>query len=248
MHARYYNNFLGRFLSPDEVSVSNYNLPMSWNRYAYSAGNPLKYKDVNGLWITLSGESGDKASLRNIMVNAAKKEQGRALLRNMANSSAQYNFSNKNLNPQLRYTPAEKAAAERNRISIVGGSTSPSLNECKVNVAFDVKAVSTYHQDTSGVTTFFHEWEHEQGVLNGKDVGYQNGLDRSFGGRPPEAEAFGTSISQGADWIPSALDNMSADDLVDQFIREGEMEQLQQKMEEQMQEFISNLENYILIF
>jgi RHS repeat-associated protein len=47
--ARYYGSTMGRFTSPDEFSndthVSN---PQTWNLYAYSRNNPLRYLDPTG--------------------------------------------------------------------------------------------------------------------------------------------------------------------------------------------------------
>ncbi len=47
-HARTHDYGLGRFLSPDRVGGTPAN-PQSWNRYAYTLGNPMKYVDPDGL-------------------------------------------------------------------------------------------------------------------------------------------------------------------------------------------------------
>ena len=47
--ARYYSSSQGRFTSPDLLS-GRQGSPQSWNRYAYSINNPLKYIDPSGLW------------------------------------------------------------------------------------------------------------------------------------------------------------------------------------------------------
>ena len=47
-HARHHDYGLGRFLSPDAVGGHPMN-PQSWNRYAYTLGNPMRYVDRNGL-------------------------------------------------------------------------------------------------------------------------------------------------------------------------------------------------------
>ncbi|HEX4441751.1 MAG TPA: RHS repeat-associated core domain-containing protein, partial [Thermoanaerobaculia bacterium] len=47
-HARTHDYGLGRFLSPDSVGGRPEN-PQSWNRYAYTLGNPLKHVDPDGL-------------------------------------------------------------------------------------------------------------------------------------------------------------------------------------------------------
>ena len=47
MHARHYSPVTGRFLTADRHPGSP-ELPRSWNRYAYSLGNPIKYTDPDG--------------------------------------------------------------------------------------------------------------------------------------------------------------------------------------------------------
>jgi len=50
--ARYFSNEQGRFTSPDPLLTSGtiYD-PQTWNRYAYTIGNPLKYTDPFGMYI-----------------------------------------------------------------------------------------------------------------------------------------------------------------------------------------------------
>jgi RHS repeat-associated protein len=45
--ARYYSPLLGHFVSPDSIVPDPTN-PIELNRYAYTAGNPLKYTDPSG--------------------------------------------------------------------------------------------------------------------------------------------------------------------------------------------------------
>ena len=55
MGARYYDPYLGRFISPDSI-VQQRNDPQSYNRYAYARNNPLKYTDESGhCWGIASG-------------------------------------------------------------------------------------------------------------------------------------------------------------------------------------------------
>jgi RHS repeat-associated protein len=50
MHARHCSPVTGRFLSVDPSQKSqDPDEPQSWNRYAYAAGNPLKYVDPDGM-------------------------------------------------------------------------------------------------------------------------------------------------------------------------------------------------------
>jgi len=50
---RYYNNLTGRFWSPDPggISTANAKDPGSWNRYAYTQGDPVNFRDSRGLVI-----------------------------------------------------------------------------------------------------------------------------------------------------------------------------------------------------
>jgi RHS repeat-associated protein len=54
MHARYYNNSLGRFLSVDPKPGWQAAAPQSWNRYSYALNDPLKYLDLDGREITIA--------------------------------------------------------------------------------------------------------------------------------------------------------------------------------------------------
>ncbi|HSW40164.1 MAG TPA: RHS repeat-associated core domain-containing protein [Acidobacteriota bacterium] len=60
--ARYYSGPHGRFVSPDPLLNSGRPWqPQSWNRYAYTLNNPLKYVDPTGLyeWAESGCTSGD---------------------------------------------------------------------------------------------------------------------------------------------------------------------------------------------
>jgi len=48
MHARFYDPGVGRFLSVDPSPKLRLQQPQSWNRYAYTLNNPLKYVDPDG--------------------------------------------------------------------------------------------------------------------------------------------------------------------------------------------------------
>src|SRR5690606_33751146 len=49
MHARYYSPQMGRFLQVDSAKESaNPATPQSWNRYAYTLNNPMRYVDPDG--------------------------------------------------------------------------------------------------------------------------------------------------------------------------------------------------------
>jgi RHS repeat-associated protein len=74
MHARYCSPGLGRFLSRDPVMRSREatKRPQLWNRYAYSAGNPLIFVDPDGRDIFYAHDKDrkfyEKAAARNVKV------------------------------------------------------------------------------------------------------------------------------------------------------------------------------------
>ncbi|HRW09657.1 MAG TPA: RHS repeat-associated core domain-containing protein, partial [Caldilineaceae bacterium] len=45
--ARYYDDHLGQFVSPDTI-VPDPSLVIDYNRFAHTRGNPLKYHDPSG--------------------------------------------------------------------------------------------------------------------------------------------------------------------------------------------------------
>ena len=58
--ARYYGSNMGRFMSPDSSGYSGLTNPQSWNLYAYTLNNPLRYDDPTGH--TVENACGDKAA------------------------------------------------------------------------------------------------------------------------------------------------------------------------------------------
>jgi hypothetical protein len=50
MDQRYYASTYGRFNTPDPYGGSGHSRnPLSWNRYAYTGGDPINYNDPRGL-------------------------------------------------------------------------------------------------------------------------------------------------------------------------------------------------------
>ena len=64
-HNRYYSNAYGRFMTPDPYKASSGHGtgkpgdPQSWNRYAYTRGDPVNRFDPNGTDDSGSGDGGD---------------------------------------------------------------------------------------------------------------------------------------------------------------------------------------------
>ena len=75
--ARYYAAAQGRFTNPDPMLGSASPLvPQSWNRYAYTLNNPLRYSDPFGLYewdVTLGGSAKDDELRKQLSKRAANK-------------------------------------------------------------------------------------------------------------------------------------------------------------------------------
>jgi RHS repeat-associated protein len=55
--ARYYSSNTGRFMSPDSTGYSGLTNPQSWNLYAYTLNNPLRYIDPSGHTVECTNEA-----------------------------------------------------------------------------------------------------------------------------------------------------------------------------------------------
>jgi RHS repeat-associated protein len=81
--ARYFSSPQGRFTSADPLLNSGRpDNPQSWNRYAYTLNNPLRYNDPTGLFewdVTLGGDFTDEELKRNAGKNKVLRKQANAI-------------------------------------------------------------------------------------------------------------------------------------------------------------------------
>jgi RHS repeat-associated protein len=80
MHARFGSAMLGRFMSVDPVlaSAASVRQPQRWNRYVYTANNPIKFVDPSGERIQLMG------------TKQQREDEMAALLTSMDSAAASY--------------------------------------------------------------------------------------------------------------------------------------------------------------
>ena len=79
MHARYYHEYLGRFLSVD-LRMGMISKPQTLNRYMYASGSPMRFVDPTGLSITLP-TTGFAYEIRRGFKNLMKNPKGFAIVR-----------------------------------------------------------------------------------------------------------------------------------------------------------------------
>jgi hypothetical protein len=103
MHARYYNNFTGRFLSPD-IAYGQFDVPQSLNRYTYGGNNPIKYLDPNGLEaVNFNKLSPESQALYTKLVQQVQAYQPAAQLE----SAVKYNLIDRTREAPVRFLGQE---------------------------------------------------------------------------------------------------------------------------------------------
>lgn len=100
--ARHYASTLGRFHTPDPLLNSGKpSDPQTWNRYAYTRNNPLKYVDPNGLYeysaTCKKGTAGDSCRQNQRRFDDAVKKASE-LLKTLPKDSKEYKALQKALN------------------------------------------------------------------------------------------------------------------------------------------------------
>lgn len=78
--ARYFSGAQGRFTNPDSGPYSASD-PQTFNRYAYTRNNPLKYIDPNGMYFVVAGSY---ESARQYISILLRSPSGRALVQKVA--------------------------------------------------------------------------------------------------------------------------------------------------------------------
>jgi RHS repeat-associated protein len=135
--ARYLSSTQGRFVSVDPALTSaSVGTPQSWNRYAYSFNNPLKYIDPTGAWnwsATLGGSDSDADLLSNAgtdkkKIKAANKiiEQ-RNLFRNALADAAAAGPSSDEPDSVARAVNAYGSEGDSNGVTVTFGKTANGI-------------------------------------------------------------------------------------------------------------------------
>jgi len=155
MHARYYASTVGRFASPDKVGGKPGH-PQTWNRFAYSGDNPLKYVDPSGEYFVLINER-DRAFFSAAIAKGTRHENARDLFLQLARDKThRYELSTGPLS-------GAKGTIEvgETRIHPFMGAASPTGSRTTIDASkygtpgtpsFYTPTVSVYHE-------FWHIWD-----------------------------------------------------------------------------------------
>lgn len=123
--ARYYASSMGRFLSPDPAGVRAIKLanPQTWNWYAYTLNNPLRYTDPTGMY-TCADDHNKCATDRDKAFEAARQRDLSSKDKGVAAAAAAYGDPTKDNHVAVQYTDAK---AGRTDLSISSNGKSVSF-------------------------------------------------------------------------------------------------------------------------
>jgi RHS repeat-associated protein len=156
--ARYYGSAQGRFTSVDPALTSaDVVTPQSWNRYASSFNNPVRYIDPTGAW-NWSATMGSNSTDEQLRKNAGKDKNAlkaankiidqRNLFRNGLNAARESGTSSDEPDSVARAVNAYGSEGDSNGVSVTFGTVAdgtaaqagPSANG---SLAFDTNGVAT---------------------------------------------------------------------------------------------------------
>jgi RHS repeat-associated protein len=135
---RYLTTLHGRFLSPDPlVEVHNTGIPQSWNCYACTLNNPVKYTDPHGLYVLDTSVNADQAKAIEQAFKDAREAAGKienAADRNLllrALDAYKGNNVTIGIDPSLADKAAARTSSEKEagkfRVNFVPGLSGPHL-------------------------------------------------------------------------------------------------------------------------
>jgi RHS repeat-associated protein len=175
--ARYLSSAQGRFASPDPLLNSGRPWqPQSWNRYAYTLNNPLKYVDPDGLWEWEAGACDEQCQ-----ANRKRFRSAVELIRKAADK-----------NPSLfTVVKAIGKENEKTRLSVrfgslegnVGATYNPKTGMMTVDFARsdaifdsrpDLESLG-FSREVENSSSILHEGTHHADRLAGYDFGISSG-------------------------------------------------------------------------
>jgi RHS repeat-associated protein len=161
MHARYYSQGSGRFLSKDTARISSSIRSQKWNQYIYTRNNPIRFIDPDGKNVQISADGPSVEDLKEFLVQTIMRPTGRLVLQSYAGDPVHTVV----FRSRVLTSPAviRHQMATGNTITVTCGNTGGKVtvgDVTTVGVNIDVNAVQNYHDDDSGVTTVGHELYH----------------------------------------------------------------------------------------
>jgi RHS repeat-associated protein len=182
--ARYFGSSTGRFMSPDPLLNSGRpDNPQTWNRYAYTLNNPLKFFDPTGLYVWEPRSCGIGEDMKCSKQYEQSQKKFRDALKNLEKARDSFKKESKEYNRLDAALKAFGAEGQANGVSVgfdvksgtATGTTTPLNNNTAWNVTFH-----TNNLGSSGEWAFTagHEGTHvdDFSALNQNPTGLMNVL------------------------------------------------------------------------
>jgi len=208
--ARYFSGAQGRFTSPDPLlNAGRPDNPQTWNKYAYTLNNPLKYTDPTGLyeWSQKCGD--DDAQCQ------ANRQQFRDALATIRNAANQYEEGSDERNKLEAVLDKYGDEGEKNKVSIkfgeAGGFPAKESTSLfgKKTITFDMKMLGDSFRNSNSINP-----DYKPSIGWGEVVAHEGAhmLDRFAFGNPvnrtgalrTETNAFDTQS-----FVPKATNQYS---------------------------------------
>lgn len=208
--ARYFSGAQGRFTSPDPLlNAGRPDNPQTWNKYAYTLNNPLKYTDPTGLyeWSQKCGD--DDAQCQ------ANRQQFRDALATIRNAANQYEEGSDERNKLEAVLDKYGDEGEKNKVSIkfgeAGGFPAQESTSLfgKKTITFDMKMLGDSFRNSNSINP-----DYKPSIGWGEVVAHEGAhmLDRFAFGNPvnrtgalrTETNAFDTQS-----FVPKATNQYS---------------------------------------
>jgi RHS repeat-associated protein len=143
---RYYASSMGRFMSPDSSGYSGLTNPQSWNLYAYTLNNPLKFVDPTGHTVenACSNQAACTAAVAGATGNAEAASRVSSVTHTTDHSFLGFHWTTSQTNIEISGDHASFRALGTNASHLA------DLVESKQNLTVDIRASTYFTNDRQG--------------------------------------------------------------------------------------------------